>query len=313
MAVLKERRSLVVVDLGDVMLDGIAREAFVLAHDRWRQAGLAVGYAASRPAGRGVCVVVMHRAGDLDGPVKARAALCFQALRGGDRRIDGPLSRLGAMGVEARVRPPSVATSALVEGMATMQSLQYGYRVPFIEHMLRTFGVVGSIRELGPAIQGATDRLTALLGDYEAQLVMSCAATFNGCSFCGPGHLYTANLLYFEATEQLHPLDEEDARGWLGLLDGQVLDTYRRALADPDHAHALALIERTFALRDGEQAEGALDDAIVGAIDAWALINECSLQTSTTQIQAMIPRIARARRLQRAYHATRRAVQRRAA
>ena len=250
----------------------------------------------------------MHRADDMDGIVAATAEQAMDALRKGLRRVPDPLTRLGAGKVQPKNRPSTLATQVVTQGITWITKARTGMESPFAEHLVRTYGITGVAGALGPALEGAIGRLEATLGPFESQLVLSVIATFNGCSFCGPGHLYTANLLYFEETGELLPLDEEAVTTWTQQVDHAILDTYRERLTDRQWHPVLDLIERAYALRDpDEPVEGELDRVLREAIDAWALINECSLQLAENPLVPMHPRVARARRLQAAYREAREA------
>lgn len=66
-----------------------------------------------------------------------------------------------------------------------------------------------------------------------------------------------------------------------------------------------AYVGRVFALRKGARPVDDADACLLRLLAAWTLINECSLQVDPGPIQAIHPRMSRARRLQRAYRAAR--------
>ena len=78
---------------------------------------------------------------------------------------------------------------------------------PFNEEMVRTLGAKGFFAWAGAATS-SMDPLVAKYGGFSAQLLTAVVAMLNGCTYCGKGHLYAANLHYFKATGKLLGLDE---------------------------------------------------------------------------------------------------------
>lgn len=294
----------VVIDLGASELTDRDILALSAQHRAWRAAGWSTAYAASRSSTRGAVVVALHRAGDHDTTVSPSVAQAAASLDQGQRRLQDALNRLGVTNVIPTARASTWQTRSLAAGFNWLGSLQNGYKTPFIETMLRTYGV-SAMPQLAPALQGALDALTEAHGERHAQAVVAFAALGNGCPFCSYGHLYAADLLHFEETGTLCPISPEamlEARGW---LDAEITGWITTSLTGPIWGPIAATVLRQRELRGGAAARSPMDETLLQVTAAWQLISECSLQHEITNAPPLHPRMARARRLQRAYRAAR--------
>lgn len=293
-----------VVDLGDQPVSAELTGVLTSAHRELREAGCRLSYAAAIPATRGLCVVALHQAGDPNGEVSVSAALALSAANRG--RITGAMQTLGVDGVAPTPGRGLSSTERVVAQVAGWGGrMAMGVEFPFMEQMLSTYGMRGVGGPVGRALTAVLSEVEAQFGDWEGQILVSVAAIGNGCGFCGPGHLYAANLLYFEAYGAVLPLDEQDVDRMIRSSDQAIEDWMSAALNSAGLPEAAALVARVFALRQGAPPQDAADARLLRLLAAWTLINECSLQVDPGPIQAIHPRMSRARRLQRAYKAER--------
>lgn len=299
-------RTHAVVDLGEHALSPGAAAELSQVHQTLRARGTSLAYAAGVPATRGLCVVAFHQAQDRDTKVLIDRALAARTLAKGGSRLGDALAAMGVPELETTPgREASFIERGLARGMGWGMRMSAGYEAPFLETMLTTYGVAGATGELSRSLQRALTRLEEMVGDWQAQLLAGLTAFGNGCGFCAPGHMYAANLLYFEATGELLPLDEREARGWLSLSERWVRAQVLDSLQDAGHPELRQMAQRVFELRAGATPVDALDCALQTAHHAWTLVNECSLQNDPGPIQAIHPRVGRARRLQREYRLAR--------
>lgn len=156
--------------------------------------------------------------------------------------------------------------------------MSYGYvQTIMTEEMIRTFGIGGYMRWA----KAATTVLKELGGRYDdaiAQLLLGVAAMWNGCTWCGQGHIKAHNVMRFKESGELFPLDEADIIPLQRMRDEEVLARLRVLLSDPKHATVLRLIERQYALKT-LTAEGTTDDDefLRASIAAWDWATECSI------------------------------------
>jgi len=293
-----------VLDLGETLLSTEAIARLSAQHRGWRAAGWVLSYAAGRSVTRGALVVALHQAGDTDTVVVASVAQAAAALSAGQRRLPDALDGLSVVGVSPSARPSTWQTRTLAVGFNWVSSLQRGYKTPFLETMLRTYGVDG-MPQLGPALESVLAELDATEGELCAQVLASFASLGKGCPFCAYGHLYAADLLHFEATGELCPIDPAEmpeARAW---VDDEVRAWATARLTGPVWGPIAPKVARLQALHCGAVVPSASDALLQRLLWTWTLISECSLQTPISSAPPLHPRMARARRLQRAYRAAR--------
>lgn len=170
----------------------------------------------------------------------------------------------------------------LMSGTDWAWSLKTGYTTPFLVEIVESYGLGNAFKLLG-AMTSSTNRLADAFNPTAAQLVLGIAGTWNGCRFCGAGHIYAANVLYFKETGELMPVDERETFELQMLPFEELVKTMteRFANANTELAQQLTpIVKRTFEIELGAQPDDSDGDkAIVSAIETWNQLNECSVET----------------------------------
>ena len=296
--------SVYLVDLGDTLLSSRQATARVACHARWVQQGLQVHYVATRPATRGSCVVAAHSAGDGGCHVAATLAGAKRAILSGQGRIDADLAYFVGDQIAPEFGAPSAAQRLLSTPMDWMGRLQQGYTVPFVANILSTYGFKG-LTTLFPLLEQAEQNINERYGRQQGHFMTAFLTLGNGCAFCMYGHLFAANLLLFEETGALGPVSELETEAIGQMNDGEVGDFLEERLTGGPWAPLLPSLTRIRHLRAGAEPADEDDATLLHSLRAWALINECSLQAPMSQAPPFHPKLARNRRLQRAYRQAR--------
>lgn len=155
------------------------------------------------------------------------------------------------------------------------------YEPQFIGSILRVYGIregVAFMQKLNAMFLEMGSRYGTVLGS----LVLSISASFNGCRFCGVGHLYAANVDHFRATGKLFPLDERELVELHKLPFNEVKQSILQHLSEPEFVEARRVVERIFALRMGQPTESDEDRVLKHALDLWNALAECTLGFSFT-------------------------------
>ncbi|MBO84063.1 MAG: hypothetical protein CL927_01795 [Deltaproteobacteria bacterium] len=298
-------RAVHLVNFGNMLLTAAETAALLALHAQWFQQGAQVHYVATRPATRGCCVVAAHSAGDGSCHVASNLAGAKEVILSGVGRVEAELDYFVGDQIVPSFGPPSLGHRLVAMPMDWMGSLQQGFTVPFLANILSTFGIKG-LTTLFPMLDAAEKAICKSYGEHQGHLITAFLTLGNGCSFCMYGHLYAANLLLFEETNALGPIGESETERLGQMTDTEVEAFLEERLAKTAWAPLLPCLHRIRALRAGADPVGTEDDMLSHSLRAWTLINECSLQTPLTQAPPFNPRMARNRRLQRAYRSARR-------
>lgn len=188
--------------------------------------------------------------------------------------------------------------------------LYTGYSTPFLEDIAASYGVGNMFKLLG--MMGKSTELLA--GAYDmvtAQMILGLAGTWNGCRFCGAGHLLAGNLLYFKEHGKLLPIDEHMVLEFENLTFEELAERVNGLLVDGDESFAnLSRAAKRFTeielgAKPGDSAE---DKAIVAAIGTWNWLNECSVrETYDLDVHAMpaLATVQKDKKLKARYRAAR--------
>lgn len=192
-----------------------------------------------------------------------------------------------------------------------MLRLTYGSEIAFAEELVGYHGIFGYI-----AYARATYPIWFQLADFfterDANLVASFASFWNGCDYCAYGHLYAYNLMYFQETGQLFPVDEQEVLELLSLRDTQIIETLKGRLAAPEHARAREFLERQYELKLGKAvATTKTDEMLNKSLAYYDWVNECSIMSDAPapplgtvgRNKALMKRYAEARSPERARRA----------
>ena len=169
-----------------------------------------------------------------------------------------------------------------VQAMRRMSKLTQGYDPIFLGEMVELLGVRG-VAAWGEKLQAIAEIADERYGFFEAQLLVSFSAMFNGCRICSVGHMFGANLDHFDRTGELFPIDELEVYDLQALSDEAVLTTVDERLSDARYDEVRARIHRMFALKYGAAAaENDDDEVLLGLIAVWELLSECTIVTSVS-------------------------------
>lgn len=190
-----------------------------------------------------------------------------------------------------------------------LQEKKSGYDTPFVEEWIRTAGTKGFF-EHAQRLEATINAATELYGATTAQMLISLAALWNGCWYCGVGHMFAANLQLFRDEKVLGPLDEREVPAIGHLTDEEALARLLEIFAETRFERMRALMQRQYAIKTGT-AEGTTpdDDALLAILTAWDILNEASI-TSGIDLQdpAIVPPLcdlAKDRQLRAEYRAAR--------
>lgn len=212
-------------------------------------------------------------------------------------------------------RPLNFAERLFLRLLRWMEMKTFGFKHPFSEELVRSSGFFGALN-FGKAVGKAMAGLEKRYGLLVSNLIMGFAGLWNGCRYCGVGHLYAANLLHFKATGRLYPIAEEDVPWLQELSYEESMVRVRGLLADEEFAEHLRIIERVYELREGAEAKNEEDRLLQLALASWAWLNECSAPISfdmqVKEVPAILEKGERERLLDR-YRAARDARSRRLA
>ncbi len=186
--------------------------------------------------------------------------------------------------------------------------LHTGYSTVFMAELIRTFGVSNALQ-----VMGGMGRAQAALEKHHslmiAQLSLGVAGLWNGCRFCGCGHLLAANLLYFRETGKLYPIDERIVLELEKMDFPSVRARIAELLSAPEHQKEAAALDRLMAIQLGAPvADDEKDRALKLGIDVWAIVNECSTVVSFDLDLDVVPAlstIAKDKPLQKRYRIAR--------
>jgi hypothetical protein len=214
-------------------------------------------------------------------------------------------------------RPLGPGMRLLLRGIHAINRLTLGYSAPFLDEVVRHYGLRGAMTRLG-RVQEIAELLEARLGERDAHLMIGFASLWNGCGFCTLGHIHAANLAHFRDTGALFPLDEDDLRRRMREEgDAEMLAHLTDVLAG-EHASTLARLQRQYQLKTGEVPHPALlpgtpaaatpeDDLLALAITAYDWLNHCSLVGPEDEELIALSPLQRDRDLRRRYAAARKA------
>ncbi|MBL9004220.1 MAG: hypothetical protein JNJ46_08240 [Myxococcales bacterium] len=164
-----------------------------------------------------------------------------------------------------------------------------GYFAAFDEEMIRSWGVRGFLKACAIMAKHWA-RIEKQFGVENAHMVAFYSSMWNGCTYCGYGHLYAHNLNYFQRTGQLFPMREDEIEVRMRATDEEILSWVRTHLSGPEFGDKLRLIQRLYAVRMGslEPGDAAEDEVLRLSIPFYSFINECSIV-----VESLAPPIGR--------------------
>lgn len=171
-------------------------------------------------------------------------------------------------------RPLTWFERAFIKTTRAFADMQLGYHIDFDEELVRQHGVAGFMK-WGRKLAALEAKLYAFFGEEHMHFVAAFSSFFNGCDYCVWGHLYAINLLHFEKTGKLYPVDERESLALMRKGDSQVIAELQTRLAEfPEH---LRLLSRLVALRNGAPRETEEDRQLDQVEGLFVWINECSI------------------------------------
>lgn len=163
-----------------------------------------------------------------------------------------------------------------------MQQRRAGYAVAFTQELVRQYRLRELLR-VSRAVQGTWRRMQGALGEQDAHLVAAFGSLWNGCHYCAKGHLLAHNILVFEQTGRLFPLDERALQGLLNMRDSEIVAIVRRLLAS-EHERKRGLLERQFVLKFStpdrvmaQPGDPRVDAVLAMANALYDFMNDCSI------------------------------------
>ena len=165
--------------------------------------------------------------------------------------------------------------------MKTLRALfevSEGYYGLFDEEMIRHRGLGEYLKSL-VYLSKHWIRINKQFGQENAHILAFYSSLWNGCVYCGYGHLYAHNLNVFQRTGKLFPLSEQELEQYMRTRDEDLLDMVRSRLTDPEFAEQRRLIERLYAARMDtlEPGNPEEDELLRLSIPYYSFINECSI------------------------------------
>ena len=165
--------------------------------------------------------------------------------------------------------------------MKTLRALfevSEGYYGLFDEEMIRHRGLGEYLKSL-VYLSKHWIRINKQFGQENAHILAFYSSLWNGCIYCGYGHLYAHNLNVFQRTGKLFPLSEQEIEQYMRTRDEDLLDLVRSRLTDPEFAEQRRLIERLYAARMDtlEPGNPEEDELLRLSIPYYSFINECSI------------------------------------
>lgn len=162
------------------------------------------------------------------------------------------------------------------------------YTVKFVGSVVRVHGFRDGMAFLDQ-LDGIFKEMGSVYGPVLGSLVLCVAGSFNGCRFCGVGHLYAANVHYFRATGRLLSWDEQELPALNKLPFELFLQSILERLAGDEFVEARRVLERLFALRLGQSAQTEEDHVLKRVLDVWNELGECTIGFSYDAEPAEIP------------------------
>jgi hypothetical protein len=215
---------------------------------------------------------------------------------------------------DERPRPLTLAERAVLWLVRKADERRLGYPPPFAEELVRASGARGTIA-FGKAVGAAMGGLEKRYGAQVSNLIMGMAGLWNGCRYCGIGHIYAVNLLFFKATGRLYPIAESDVPALQEMSYEASLERVVELLSSDELLEHQRIVVRLFALRQGAEIQGEEDRLLSAALASWAWLNECSVPLTydmqVKDVPAILEKTERERILER-YRAAREAAARRA-
>lgn len=178
---------------------------------------------------------------------------------------------------EIKRRPLTTVERVVLGSITRMATLTEGYFVAFGEEVMRTYGVKGFM-EWAKLCDTTQKALRAHFGVKEQHLLSSMASLWNGCEYCAHGNLFAHNLLHFQETGELFPLDEVDLFELASHDDDTMIEVLRERFTE--FPESFAHVSRQWEFKSGRATpeDGNRDDEqIYLSMRLYDFINECSI------------------------------------
>jgi hypothetical protein len=155
--------------------------------------------------------------------------------------------------------------------------LMEGYDPLFLDDFAQMLGAAGIVRWMGQ-LAAVVKRAEQRYGTETTQYLAGVAAMWNGCGYCGVGHIYAANVQRHKDKGELSPIDEREVKALQHLDDRALLEELERRLTANGDSELWRLLERQYLLKQNRAEGETEDDPYLQAISAcWDLVNECSI------------------------------------
>jgi hypothetical protein len=189
---------------------------------------------------------------------------------------------------DERPRPLSLSERAVLWLVNWGDKRKFGFPPPFAEEMVRSSGAKGTIA-FGKAVTSAMGGLEKKYGPQVSNLVMGMSGLWNGCRYCGIGHIYALNLVYFKSTGRLYPIAETDVPSLQDMSYDDSLARVSELLSSDEFIEHQRIVRRLFELRQGAEITNEEDRLFSAALAAWAWLNECSIPLTYDMLVKDVP------------------------
>lgn len=175
-------------------------------------------------------------------------------------------------------RELSLVERTVMKAIRALTLASEGYFAVFDEEMIRHRGLGEYLKSIAFMTKAWT-RLAKQFGEENAHMLAFYSSLWNGCVYCGYGHLYAHNLGYFQRTGQLFPIAEQDIEQFLQSNDDDFVAFARSRLAGPQYAEKLQLFERLYEAQLQQPPTGheQENDLLRLSISLYTYVNECSI------------------------------------
>jgi hypothetical protein len=172
-------------------------------------------------------------------------------------------------------RPLTWLERTLVAFFSYFQRRSQGWAFAYLDQVVREHGLRGMFTTV-PTVDRVWKKANTWFGEQDAHLLAGMGSLWNGCAYCAVGHLWAHNLLFFEKTGELFPLDEAEVMGLLQLPDDEIIAILRQRLAPFEQQRQL--VERQYRLKRGAPVESVVDSHldVCNALYDW--VNDCTIQ-----------------------------------
>jgi len=156
----------------------------------------------------------------------------------------------------------------------------WGFKPNLMRHFVTRHGPIGAVAWFASNMP-TYERILKRWGPIRTHLLATAISAVNGCPYCTHGHAIAFQLHYYQQTEKLFPIDENEMVA-LGDQDSStVFDRFETSLGQAELDDEIPTLRRAQALlADRTMAAGETDGALVHLIDMFAALNACGIDSA---------------------------------